>query len=648
MTFVTPWTALFAAAITVPLLLLLYFLKLRRRPLRMASTLLWRKTFEDLQVNVPFQRLRFTVLLLLQILLLATLLLALAQPRLESGPAAASRVILLIDRSASMRTIVDPDTGRTRLDEAKDAAAQLVDRLGRGREASQMMLVAFGASAQVISGFESQRRTLSELIDAIEPTDEEANLDLALQLAGAFAGRREDATEDPPDVVLVSDGGVAPSADAGGFRLRAGRFRFLRVGADATSEPENLGIASFSARRDYDDPARVLVFARLINASASDVETTVRMEAEGAAPHVRRLTIPAATPDGAGEAPLTHAFDLPGGSLLTIQQSRTDMLASDDTAAIVLPPPARPRIAIVHPGDGPDTFLQDVLEATDPDELRLLTGAAFETLDPAALDAGETFDLVVFDRVAAARLPGVPTLSVGAVPAGLGMLEPTRPGGQRILSWDRQHPAMRHVSLDTIVFAETGGIDLPATATPLAFGPDGPIMAVLRTRGARHVVVAFELMRSNWPLHVSFTVFLRNVLDYLTLARSGQQGLTARPGDSLNVRARPGVTEIVVDGPATASVPARGGEPVTLPVLRQVGVYAIDGATEPWSRLAVSVLSDVESDLRPRAAVEVNAESAAATTAAQTAPRELWPWLTMLAAALLVMEWLYYCRRVRS
>jgi hypothetical protein len=42
MEWLTPLTALYAAAVSVPLLLLLYFLKLKRREQIVSSTLLWK------------------------------------------------------------------------------------------------------------------------------------------------------------------------------------------------------------------------------------------------------------------------------------------------------------------------------------------------------------------------------------------------------------------------------------------------------------------------------------------------------------------------------------------------------------------------------------------------------------------------------
>ncbi len=654
MTFLNPWPAMVAAAVAVPLLLLLYFLKLRRQPLRMPSTLLWHTATEDLQANVPFQRLRWSVLLLLQLLLVATLVAALARPVVQAGRGGSSRLIMLIDRSASMNA---PDGGDpatpdyTRLDAARDAARETIRRVGRRSEPVELMVVAFGATPRVLSGFESNRRLLLDAVDAIEPTDEQANLEAALRLAGAFAVRDETQGAAPPDVVLFSDGGVGHARTPGsrtgsGFLLAAGALRFVGVGQAPKTPVDNLGIATFSARRDYRDPSRVLIFARLVNAGPTPIDTTVTLRVDGAPAETRALSIPGATTQTPGEAAYTGSREIPSAAVLSLTCNRPDDLAADNTAALIVRPPAAPRIGVVHAGAEPDRFLLGLLEALDPRRLVVLPAPG----DGAPLDlpwSGDDLDLVVFDRVAPTRLPPVPTLTLGAVPPGVGVREPDREGAARILSWDRLHPVMRHVSLDGLVYSGFGGYELPDQWTALAFGPQGPVIASSTAGSDRHVAVGFDFTHSNWPMDVSVTVFLQNVLDHLLLA-AGEAALSFRPGEPVVVRARPDVRELAIEGPVSVTVDVAPGAEATLPPLRRVGLYGVRGAQPPMDRIAVSMLSDVESDIRPRRSLRVNAGDARAGAVGEATPLELWPILAAVAVGLLLLEWIVYCGRIRG
>src|SRR5262250_2830768 len=109
--FLNPIAASIAAALVIPLLVLLYFLKLRRQERTISSTLLWKKAIQDLQVNAPFQKLRRNMLLFLQLLLLIALCLALTRPVTFFQPGAGKTTVILIDRSASM-SATDLDSGK--------------------------------------------------------------------------------------------------------------------------------------------------------------------------------------------------------------------------------------------------------------------------------------------------------------------------------------------------------------------------------------------------------------------------------------------------------------------------------------------------------------------------------------------------------
>ena len=160
------WVPAIAAAATIPPLVLLYFLKLRRRPRTVPSTLLWKRAVEDLQVNAPFQKLRNNLLLLLQLLILLLAIIALAQPVLNISKRRESKLILLIDNSASMAT--READGQTRLEIAREQARRMIDGMGEGQRA---MVISFHDEARALGPFTDDRAELQRQIDAIRVTD---------------------------------------------------------------------------------------------------------------------------------------------------------------------------------------------------------------------------------------------------------------------------------------------------------------------------------------------------------------------------------------------------------------------------------------------------------------------------------------------
>src|SRR5690349_23565078 len=91
-----------AIGLVPPAIFALYFLKLKRQPLEVPSTYLWTKVIEDLHVNSLWQRLRQSLLLFLQLLLVGLAILALLRPGWLGESLTGQKFIFLIDRSASM------------------------------------------------------------------------------------------------------------------------------------------------------------------------------------------------------------------------------------------------------------------------------------------------------------------------------------------------------------------------------------------------------------------------------------------------------------------------------------------------------------------------------------------------------------------
>src|SRR5687767_4558266 len=216
MQFLTP-AMLGLAAISVPIIIL-YMLRLRRREVTVSSTMLWQRLMQDREANAPWQRLRRNLLLLLQLLILAALVFALARPFLPVPTVAAGSVALLIDASASMNTVDQPG-GTTRFEAAQATARELANELA----ADQVMtVIAVGAVPQVLTPPTNDRAALREAINRAEPTAATADWEAALALgAASIAGHDEMA------LVVLSDGGLPEQLPA----LPA-EVRYVRIGRD--------------------------------------------------------------------------------------------------------------------------------------------------------------------------------------------------------------------------------------------------------------------------------------------------------------------------------------------------------------------------------------------------------------------------------
>ncbi len=153
-------------ALVPPAILALYFLKLKRQPLEVPSTYLWKRSIEDMHVNSLWQRLRQNLLLFLQLLLVALAMLALLRPGWQSAKLDGDRFIFMVDNSASM-SATDVDGAKNRVEEAKKLVGGLIDQMDSGMTA---MLVSFADTPQVVQEFTNNRRLLRERLDMIEPT----------------------------------------------------------------------------------------------------------------------------------------------------------------------------------------------------------------------------------------------------------------------------------------------------------------------------------------------------------------------------------------------------------------------------------------------------------------------------------------------
>jgi hypothetical protein len=667
--FMNAGTALAVAAIAIPALLILYFLKLRRREMVVPSTLLWKRAIQDLQVNAPFQKLRRNLLLLLQLLILLALLLAFSRPVTSYRPPPGAVSVILVDRSASM-SARDMDGGRTRLDEAKRRAIDLVDSMSKN---SSAMVIGFDSGAETLQSFTADQVALKNAIKSIQPTDRSTKLALAYELADASMAFNPDQlrTNAPTaDVYLFSDGRALDAGDVG----LHGRLHFERVGADTA---QNIAIVALSAKRNYERPTQVQVFARLQNFGTEPAEVPVQLSVDNQVVELTGATRQTAflLPDRwnkddrdkwdteNGRRPsdtVTFNLELTTEAVIKVEQlhKQGDVLAADDVAQVIVPPPKQLDVLLVTDGN---YFLERAIQNMHLKSPDILQTSTYEEQKPSK------YDVIIFDRYTPTYLPEagnfvyfgcVPPASTGpgqkitAVNDATG--NPILLSDQEILDWQRDNPMLKDLALNRIYVAQSLKLNAPLDALTLIDGLKGPLVVLARDGKRTNLVIGFDVLQSNWPFEVSFPIFLHRALQYLAIGSDMDVRQSFSPGASPVIpratlqKIGPDIQTIKLIGPdrtQTLKIPDTGD--FALPPLDRVGIYETEPAVPQFEKIAVNMLDGNESNTLPVAAAPGQSGADVKDVKDQKARREWWWYLVaLIGLPLLFVEWWVYTRRV--
>ncbi len=678
-----------AAAATVPPLVALYFLKLKRREQPIPSTLLWKRAVQDLHVNSPFQRLRRNLLLLLQLLVLLLAALALGKPILEAQQTHEGTVVLLIDQSASMN--VPEEDGRTRLETAKQQAKRVIDNMMDG---AQAMVIAFADKAAIISSFDTDKAALKARIDGIEPTESLSTLTEALALAEAHATNLViDRSEEgggvlAPDltsaasVVLITDGRVQDADQVVSQRFKTDSMEILNV----AGRTDNVGIVAMEARRHYEQPGQVEVFAEVRNFGEEPVRNLdVVLYLEGELESIQTLPqlepgyVPSApsgeeeeTSAAAGGSSAARQAGPPPGSTAAVSFQNVafgeggeievrlrvdDALQADNRAWTVIRPPRNTELLLVSEGN---LFLDRVIQ-TLPVRLTRMTPQEYENeLDEKLLDGPRSrFDLVMIDRHSTSRLPAGNYFFWGGVPQieGVQAGDPVR--NEIFVNWDETHPVLRHVAVENVQVLQWLRLTVPPEAIRLIDGESSPVLVYLSREGRQYLISAFSLVAADeetgepalntfWVTQTHFPMFCYNAVQYLaaTLAASGQNNVW--PGEPVLIPVAGKTSKVTVRRPdgRTDAIETLGSDTVPYAQTRTVGVYRVTPSTPGHERFAVNLFSATESNVAPNEQFALGAEAVAGTKGVQKVQTPLWPYVLLAALAIVLLEWIIYNKRV--
>lgn len=611
---------LWLATLVVPLMLIAL---LRGRPARVvvSSLLLWRDLHTEQEARFQSELRRPPLTAWLQAASVLLISLAAADPGLSS-PTLAPRAALVIDVSASMQTR-EPD-GTPRLELAKARARDFVRHAPADAE---VVLVAAGRAARVISPFGSDPAALSMRLDALEAEDCEGEVAAAIDLAREQLGR----SLGEQRLVLFTDGALAdPLA-----RVPDSTFeRTVRVGTPQV----NVAIVQLevsAGRRDDSngDSFGVQVLTTVKNFGLQSRRAQLRL-------HQRNVEGVLASADvelePGQEQFIRLGFDATPadqGTGLWVELTPGDALTVDDRAYAVVPPYAKQPVVLV--AERPNPWLTRAFAADRGVELRVV---APNDLDLGALSPTA---LVVYSGFCPAELPPASFVVIDPKEGRCFDVEVGAPATDlRFTHWDEQDLRFRFAQLDDVQLTRAHALRPRSAADALAWSQGSVLIARTEVHDRHGTVLGFDIADTNWPLETSFVLFVRGLVE-LAKGPLGAPSRTTQTGQTLSIGTPSDVQSVSMREPfedAVVLVPARDGRAL-LPQLTRAGFYHFSWqGNKPGSSLAAaSLLSPRESDPAQR---DVPVLGPLGYAGGSTPPTRigLGPWLVALALALLGID----------
>jgi hypothetical protein len=680
------WSALAGVPVGI---IALYFLKLRRRPVRVPSTILWRRSLEDLHVNSLFQRLRRNLLLFLQLLAVALAMLALAGPQVKGTGATGQRFVLMIDNSASMSAT---DVAPSRLARAQEAAKKVVDAMDADDLA---MVISFSDTARVESNYSGDRRMLAYRIDSIEPTQSTTSLREGLQVAAGLANPSKQIGEGvaassviTPKLFIYTDGGFA---DVEGFSLGNLEPEVVVIGppplpysppaegssagderARVRNPSDNVAIVALQPRRDEDKPEIHQLFGRVHNFRAEEVATEAQLYRH-AADHPGDVgeLVDAIALKLPPQSEQSFKFDLVDTGLAPYEVRLTvqDALDVDNRAFTVVGTTRKAQVLAITPGN---RYLVDTLKTPSAAERADITVLSPEESQGEAIVRdlkGGRYDLVIYDGVKPDSPPEANALYFGQFPPGPAYAKSKEVPQPVVLDWDIAHPIMQYIrDLSLVYIAMARIVELPPGAKSLIDSDKGSLAFLAPREGFIDVVVTFPLIEgttpnTTWFRYISFPLFILNSIQAMGNVREGAGDEVAKPGQPVVLHAETTNREIQVtsaDGRDTEKVPRSPQGTFIYNHAYKAGEYLARWEPKGMLPFAVNLFDFRESDLAPRGLVPEGAPASQAetykikigynpvtgTSRPPNVQKDIWWYFALLVLGVLLVEWYVYNRRV--
>ena len=548
----------------------------------------------------------------LQIIGLLLLLLALAQLQWGLRRPQGRDSVLLLDTSAWSAEGIGSDT---LLNREKAAAREYV---ARRNVSDRIMLVRADALAAPATAFTADAPALDRAIDESVPGSSSLNLEQALRFA---LQARAGSGHPPGEIVYIGPGLIDAALTT---HQAIPNLRVIPVNASR----ENCGIRGITAKPRDGEPGTWDALITLKNYAARPRRVRLDVRFAGTAFVPRSLSIP-----GNREATVAYSFETNTAGLFAATLQPHDTLAADDRAEVWLPQNRALKIAVFT---GRPDLLTPLLAANRRVSATVASPSAY-TPRPAA-------DIMLLDQMSPPSPPQIPSLWIDPPSAGSPVPVKTAVTDTRIRAWDSSRLLgaalyTKDAQLPSANVFETFKGDLV-----LGSVQQGPVV-IARPHNNTHpqlALIGFDPFTADLRFQVTTPLLFADLLRWLSPQAFRATDVSAHKAGSLTIPLDPGERSdhIHVTDTAGAAVPFTIRDHAVQLFAARPGIIHI--ASEDHDRMVSLTLPDVaDEEWKP-----ANAQRGLPPHArVLPSPVDLWKWLALAAACILVIEWTLYGRR---
>jgi hypothetical protein len=393
----------------------------------------------------------------------------------------------------------------------------------------------------------------------------------------------------------------------------------------------NLAITGLDVRRSLSDRQKIEMFVAAENFSTGSISGTMGVYLDDAMLDSKHFAV------DAGET-LSQIFEavLPAGGTIRVEFEAGDALLCDNRAWRIIPPPVRKRVLIV--AETP-FFIERAFKASAAVEC--ISIAPSEYLPP---EPGEYF-AVIWNGVAAPAVAPCNNIYLGCFPKIEGLAAGAQIESPDVMDWDNTHPTARFLDFDNLIVSSTMAMSLPESATTILRSSQTPLIATLPTKYGTACVTGFLPMKSNWPLLVSFPLFLHNCLEHFEQQQQKLTDANIAVGQTITLGAagdNPVVT--LPSGDKRPLMKNTAGE-YSFDDVSACGIYRMDSDGADSYVIAANLFDRNESSLSTTNSLTISGKPVQAAQVSKQVNREFWRYFVMAVAAVLLLEWIVYHRR---